>query len=518
MKIRQTYILIGITMLSLSCSRPKDIIKYDDTNHEVATESSADDGVIEITILQVNDVYELSPLEGGKSGGMARVEKLHRDLVAKNPNTLLVHGGDFLNPSLMGMLKQDGVRVKGRQMIEMMNYMNFDLVAFGNHEFDLKYEELQQRLNESTFGWIGTNIKHVDGDDKSPFYIEHDGVRTDVPRYRVFHFTDIDGTELDLGFISATINSNPKDYVEYADFYESAKLVYQQVLPKSDLVLGLTHLKISQDKLFSRTLPDIPLIMGGHEHENSKDVVGKAVITKADANVRSVYVHHVIVDKKNNKTDITSELVIIDDTKEEDPGAAAIAKKWADFQLTSLGDVVDNPTDVIYHSDVKLDGRDTQIRSEQTNLGTIIAESMARVYGIDAAFVNGGSIRFDDQLEGDITGVDIFRALPYGGGVLKIKITGRQLVKVLQEGYLKAGTGAYLQLFGFEKDEEWKIGGKPIESNTIYEVAISDYLIKGYDIVSLKEGLPEIEEVYYPSETEQAADIRKVIIDFLKQK
>ena len=35
--------------------------------------TSGDDGRIDINIVQINDVYEIAPLENGKSGGMARV-------------------------------------------------------------------------------------------------------------------------------------------------------------------------------------------------------------------------------------------------------------------------------------------------------------------------------------------------------------------------------------------------------------------------------------------------------------
>ena len=99
-----------------------------------------DDGKIDFTFLQVNDVYEIAPIQGGKFGGMARVETVHQDLLKENPNIMLVMAGDFLNPSLLGTIKVDGERLRGKQMVEVMNAMNFDLVAFGNHEFDLPYK------------------------------------------------------------------------------------------------------------------------------------------------------------------------------------------------------------------------------------------------------------------------------------------------------------------------------------------------------------------------------------------
>ena len=125
----------------------------------IVASCTKDDQKIDFTLLQLNDVYEIAPIQGGEFGGMARVETVHQDLLKENKNTLLVMAGDFLNPSLLGTLKVDGERLRGKQMVSVMNAMNFDLVAFGNHEFDVPQKDLQKRLNESNFPWISANVK-----------------------------------------------------------------------------------------------------------------------------------------------------------------------------------------------------------------------------------------------------------------------------------------------------------------------------------------------------------------------
>ena len=74
---------------------------------------------------------------------------------------MLLLAGDFLNPSLIGTIKVDGERVRGKQMIEVLNAMNIDLVAFGNHEFDIPKKDLQNRINESSFPWISSNKSSI---------------------------------------------------------------------------------------------------------------------------------------------------------------------------------------------------------------------------------------------------------------------------------------------------------------------------------------------------------------------
>jgi 2',3'-cyclic-nucleotide 2'-phosphodiesterase (5'-nucleotidase family) len=482
-----------------------------------------DDHLIKVTLLQVNDVYEISTLEGGKSGGLARVENLHKQLLKENPNTLFVMAGDFLNPSLIGTIKYKGERIRGKQMIEVMNAMNFDLVCFGNHEFDLKYPDLQKRLNESNFQWVSTNAMYKSKDGKlSAFYVEKDSVKKAIPRTFIFDLKDEDGTIVKIGFIAPTINSNPKDYVDYGDFYEDSENAFNTLKTKTDFVIGLTHLQQNQDELLAKMLPEIPLIMGGHEHTNRLIPIGNCKIAKADANAKSAYVHRLEYNTKTKKLAITSELIPINEQTGEDETVAKIVQKWNVLLDEKLKEILPNPGEVIYTAKIPLDGRDTPIRSIQTNLGIIIAESMAFGFDnkVDCALVNGGSIRIDDQLQGNVTGVDIFRVLPYGGQVLKVKIKGELLQRVLKYGKLKAGSGAYLQRYNAEYNEKtklWIVNGKPIKSNKTYTVAFSDYLLKGFDIPFLKPDTKGIISVYSPKPEELNSDIRRSVILFMKK-
>ncbi len=97
----------------------------------------------------MNDVYEIAPVAGGKEGGMARVATLKKQYAKTNPNTFLVMSGDFLSPSVYNSLQYNGKRIRGAQMIEAMNSAGMNFVCFGNHEFDINENELQERINES---------------------------------------------------------------------------------------------------------------------------------------------------------------------------------------------------------------------------------------------------------------------------------------------------------------------------------------------------------------------------------
>lgn len=499
--IRSIIVILLTTVFLFSCQKKDEIVKF--------------------TFLQLNDIYEIGALEGGKVGGMDRVETLHQQLIKENPNTLMFHAGDFLNPSLVGNIKFEGERVKGKQMIEVMNAMNFDLVTFGNHEFDLSDELLQDRMNSSNFKWIATNIKHKTKDTVESFYIEKNGVKKDIPRTVIFDLKNKNGTNIKIGFFSATLNANPVEYVVYNDFYEDSKNTFRNLKAKTDIVFGLTHVKISQDKMLANMLPEVPLFMGGHEHFNMMVPVGNSVITKADANAKTVYVHRFEFNKTTNELTRNSELVAITPKIKADEKVNKIIAKWQTLMDQNIAEFSENAHDVIHHAKIPLDGNDVAVRSEQTNLGEIVTKAMSYAYDdkVDGVLINGGSMRLDDYLSGDITGVDIFRVLPFGGSIIKVKIKGDLLGKVLNYGRIKKGEGAYLQRLNFTYDKaskQWSIDGESVKKDKIYTVVFSDYLLKGYDIPFLKPTNKGIVNIYHPKEDELAYDIRKVIISYLK--
>ncbi|MGB1018631.1 MAG: bifunctional metallophosphatase/5'-nucleotidase [Chitinophagales bacterium] len=480
---------------------------------------NSDDKQIDFTFIQLNDVYEIGSL--GEYGGLDKVETLHKKLKAENENTFMFMAGDFLNPSLLSTIKVDGKRLKGKHMIEVMNAMNFDLVGFGNHEFDPKEAEFQERLNQSTFQWISTNAQYNKDKKVIPFYKEQNGEKIEIPRTITWNLKDADGTEIKIGFIAPVLDSNPKDYVDYGDFYEDSKNAFNNLKNETDVVFGLTHLEMNQDKLLAEMLQEIPLFMGGHEHANTYVKVGNVTIAKADANAKTAYIHRIKFNTKTKETSIESELVTIDNSIEPDVEVAKIISKWNVFLDEKLKNILPEPNKVIYTAKEALDGRDAPTRSVQTNLGDVITRAMSKAFNdeVDCAIVNGGSIRIDDKLEGEITGVDIFRVLPFGGGVQKIKLKGSLLEKTLNYGRLKAGTGAYLQRYKADYDKElsrWFIAGKPLKKNKVYTIAVSDYLMLGRDIPVLKADNKEVIKIFDRTEEDLHADIRKVVIEYLE--
>jgi 2',3'-cyclic-nucleotide 2'-phosphodiesterase (5'-nucleotidase family) len=509
-------IILSVLVLSIlaGCKGSKD------AGGTIIDDSIKDDGLITIQFIQVNDVYEIAPLGGGLYGGMERVAYVADSVKALNKNTMLVMAGDFLNPSLLGTIKVDGERLKGKQMVDVMNAMDFDLVTFGNHEFDIGQEDLQKRLNESNFPWTSANVQEIRSVGALPFVLDNQlGVRT-LPETYTRTFTDKDGTTIDVGFFSVTVASNPVDFIHYNDPVDSSKKAYSELKDKTDLVLGFTHLTLAEDKEVADAIPELKFIMGGHEHSSMLVPHNNAIIAKADANAKTAYIHTLTYNKNTKNLEIDSHLRVIDDRTPSDPEVKVIVDKWNNLLEEKIKEVIDNPYEVIYTSNPPLDGTDSANRSIQTDLGDMITSAMKYAYrdDIDAAIVNGGSIRIDDMLPNKVASMDIFRTLPFGGSIVKVKITGTLLKEVLDFGKQSRGTGAYLQYHTISENPTygWNVGGNEIETEKVYTVAFSDFLLKGYDIPFLNRDNIGVLEVYHPKENELAYDIRKAIITYLK--
>jgi 2',3'-cyclic-nucleotide 2'-phosphodiesterase (5'-nucleotidase family) len=504
------------------------------------------DDLVHLTILQLNDIYEIAPIEGGKAGGMARVANLRKQLVAKNKNTLTIVSGDFLNPSVIGTLKYEGKPIKGRQMVEVMNAVGVDLAIFGNHEFDLDIPDLQQRMNESKFNWTSTNAKfvHKNGTIGS-FYKVVDGdttfVSTNYLHFVIDSFGDSIGPVLKIGFFGVVLNSNFKDYVHYENPTESAKKAIADLKDQgADLLVGITHLNIEDDVSLAKELQNVPLLLGGHDHNWMQQLVGNTNITKGDANAKSVWAHEIYFNRITKKTTIDSKRIKIDQTLTEDPDVAGVVKKWTDIADASLLALGINGGEVIADLKIPLDARESSLRFKQTLMGTAIAESMTAAADKPTvcAIFNSGALRLDDQLSGVITQMDIVRTLPYGGKLIELDIVGKELLKVLNTGIANIGKGGYLQWDGIDFNAQTKVfklklKGRnnvimedaflPIDEAKTYHIVLNDFMLTGketgFEFLTPKN--PNLSNIVAPDPNNLLDinnDIRKVFIKYLKSK
>lgn len=421
--------------------------------------------VVDFTVLQLNDVYEVSPVEGGLRGGLARVATLRRRLHEENPNLVALMAGDFLAPSAMGATTGDA----GLHMIEALNAMGLTHATMGNHELDLSQADLLLRIAESRFKWVVSNVSNGAGE---PF--EH-ALRNDV-----IEFANEGGEKARVALIGLCLDLAKKSWVKYQDPIACAREQVAALADKADVFLAMTHLTITQDEALGAQVPRLDVLLGGHEHEAARAIVGDDAtpIFKADSNARTAFVHRFRFDTETRTTLLFSELVNIDASIEEEPETAAIVHKWETITYETLRAQGSEPLAVVGRATEPLNGAEADLRKGPTNLSRLIVETfLAEVPSADAVLLTAGQIRIDGVIPpGDIVYFDVVRIFPLGGKLTVLTMPGSMVRMLLELGAASKGQGGFMLLAGVRKDDSgaWLIKDAPLVDGTFYKIVSSE--------------------------------------------
>lgn len=477
-----------------------------------------DDGKITVDFLQVNDVYEIAPLAGGREGGVARVAALKKQYLQQNPNTFLVIAGDFLSPSVYNSIQYNGKAIRGKQMVEALNAAGLDYAIFGNHEFDIRESELTDRINESRFQWISSNAFHRVNGKLQPFVKNG----TAIPGSYIMNVQDRDGTTARIGIIGLVLPFNRADYVGYTDVLASAKELYAALKDSADIVGAFTHLQLKDDIALAKELPDLAFILGGHEHDMRFEKIGRVYITKAHANAKSAYAVSVTINKKKKHPEVSPRLVYLNESIPLDSAASVVVDRWTSIAEKNYSSLGFDAHRIVLKNGEPLDGRESEVRRHSTNLTRLIVKGMeAAVPAADLVLVNAGSIRVDDIVPPPVSEYDIIRSLPFGGGIREADLKGSLLLKVLEAGRANAGIGGFLQYSEALRyaGDTWVLKGAPVDATKTYHVALSDFLFTGKEanLDFLQPANPEVVKTYeaVTAGNDPRSDIRIALIRYL---
>lgn len=435
---------------------------------------------IHITLLQLNDVYQLAPDKPAEPGGFARIATLRQRIQAENPNTFMILAGDTLSPS------PDAKMFYGKQMIDLWNQAGLDIATLGNHEFDFGNDILLQRIQESKFQWVSANV--IDKTTGNPFGA--------VLPYII---KEINGVK--IGFFGLltpdTKNaSSAGPNVEFKDpTYTACATVGQMRQAGADVIIAITHLTLDEDKRVASNMNHaVALIMGGHEHTFLQSIVQGTPIYKVGSDARTMGRYDLWVNAETHRLQsMDIQMIPVNDTIPNDPKVAASVQAYLNQIDAGLGQTIG-------HTNVALNALQADNRSKETNLGNFLADAYRAKLKTDVALLNGGSIRANKIYPaGPITRKDVAAILQFAGPVLKVEVSGKILKQALENGVSRIGeeAGRFPQVSGlkFVYDAAQPVGarvlrvsvnGKPLNEKGIYTLATPAYLVvKGGDDYSM---------------------------------
>ena len=119
--------------------------------------SNAEAETVKITVLGTTDlhanIYNWSYEDGKETEdfGMAKVYSVIEEARANNPNTLLIDNGDTIQGTILSDdLYNFNLELK-HPVIDVMNFMKYDAMTLGNHEFNFGLEMVKKIEKEAEF-------------------------------------------------------------------------------------------------------------------------------------------------------------------------------------------------------------------------------------------------------------------------------------------------------------------------------------------------------------------------------
>ncbi|XP_076449119.1 mannosylglucosyl-3-phosphoglycerate phosphatase-like [Babylonia areolata] len=363
------------------------------------------------TIIHFNDVYNIEGQPDEPVGGAARLAAYVKSCGHLNP--LVLFSGDALNPSLMSIF------LKGEQMIPILNGIGVQCAVFGNHDFDFGVDHLVEFIEQTTFPWLLSNI--VDNVNEEPlgkgeitYIVERNGVKVGL-----------------IGIVEeewiATLSTVDTEDITFLDFVQqSQRLALQLRQQGADIVIALTHMRWPNDEKLAECVPEIDLILGGHDHDYDVKQVNGRYVLKSGTDFRNCSKLTLTRDDTGwfidiQRVDLTSDFP-------EDPDVKLVVQKMLegvegkmDTYLGTMG--------------VQMDGRFSSVRTMETNLGNFITDIMLSATNAEIGLLNSGTLRSDRlHPKGEFCIRDLLMILPFPDPLLVIEVSGIQLLQALENG------------------------------------------------------------------------------------
>jgi 2',3'-cyclic-nucleotide 2'-phosphodiesterase (5'-nucleotidase family) len=390
----------------------------------------------------------------------------------ENPNTVFILSGDFLSPSV------ESTFLQGAQMVAALNAIGLDYATFGNHEFDFGPTVLLERMNESKFRWLSANV--VDRRTGRPFGGASTGELLTLGGLRVGVFG--------LTMADAARTSRPgPDIVFDPSLAAGQEAVARLRARGAAVVAAVTHQEMAEDKALA-VAADLDVILGGHEHDPLVAEERKTLITKAGSDARYVVQVDLWLTREGKLVERSWRFRAVSPRVAPDPSVAELVRAY--------GAQFDRELDVVVgRTDVPLEARTSRLRTQETNVGDLVTDVLRERLGTDVALVNGGAIRTNRTVPaGPLTRRDVHALLPFTDVVMKLEMRGRDVRAALEHGLAQTDRegGGFLQISGIrliwnpqrsagQRVVSATVGGRPLEDEAVYSVAVPGYLVRGGD-------------------------------------
>lgn len=390
-------------------------------------------------ILHTNDVHGRIVEEKGVIGDAKLATVIEQERSKSNQTTLVVDAGD----AFQGLPISNST--KGEARAEILNQMQYDAMAVGNHEFDFGLDEAKKYKEILKFPLLSSNTyvngarlfeastivdkdKTVEGDEFVVIGVTtpETATKTHPKNVKGVTFTEpIAEVNKVIEEIQAKALAEGKDYKHYVVL---AHLGVDTTTPVewrgSTLAEALSKNPLLKGKRVT--------VIDGHSHTVESTTYGDNVTY----NQTGSYLHNVgkITYKSRQLLGNPTQITAAEAKKlEANPKVASLVK-----DIKAKYDA-ENAVEVVSNSPVELNGDRENVRVRETNLGNVVADSLYQ-YGqtgfshpTDIAVTNGGGLRETIAKGKPITKGSVIAVLPFGNTITQIQVTGQQVLDMFEK-------------------------------------------------------------------------------------
>ncbi|MBO9337034.1 MAG: 5'-nucleotidase C-terminal domain-containing protein [Roseiflexus sp.] len=478
--------------------------------------------VYTLRIIHTNDHHaRIEPVFSGNNpvhGGVSRRKTLIDAIRREGGNQLLLDAGDVFQGTLYFN------QYRGLADLEFYNALKYDAMAVGNHEFDIGQGPLVDFARGATFPLLSANMQI---DRSSPLF----GL---IKPWVVIW---VGGQP--IGIIGATtedtpVLSNPGPGVRFTNYIEAVRLGVESLRRDGvNKIIALTHVGIRADRELARQVDGLSVIIGGHSHTPMGPMINPPDPNRpypeviASPSGKPVIVAHdwewgrwlgdltIGFDANGNVTRVvagrpTEVRPSIDPDGGFENRIRTLRGPLDQLRATPVGE-----------TRVALNGARADVRSKETNLGNLIADSMlakTAPAGAQLAIMNGGGIRTSIP-EGRITLGQVLEVLPFGNTLVLLTLTGEQVKAALENGVsqVEQTAGRFPQVGGMRYSwsasapvgsritgiqvSDGRGGFVPIDPNASYRVVVNNFIAGGGDGYSvLQQGTNRVDTGFLDSD------------------
>ena len=429
-----------------------------------------------ITTMSTSDIHgHMTPYTPSGSaievGGSAKAAWLFQEAERRNPNTLILDGGDSpYNTDLANISL-------GQSSVDVMNAQGYDATVLGNHDFDYSFENLLSLAERAEYAMLSANTYWKDGSYPEQFapYIVKEVGGVDVA---IVGLTD-DGSKATTHF------SNTQD-IEFHDQWEVGQDMVAKADAESDVVILLSHLHGANN--------DVPTKIDGIDMEigGGNDIFGRPLNIEDTVVVNPGGVGTCVNQTNLNVKDgqvlgyTFNQIILSSDVPEVEAVNEIIAGYQADLDAQMEEVIGQCASDIAWSSPL--------VRTQESPLGNLAADALRDYCDADIAIQNGGGIRAG-LTAGDVTVGDIFAMLPFDNKVTLVEVTGQTVWDALENGVsgypdtygqFPQVSGIHYTFDGSKPAGERIVSvtrpdGTPLDMDGWYTLACNDFMCGGGD-------------------------------------